>query len=264
MTQYRPPLLNLPPVVKNLLIINALFFLGSYVLSGKLGVNIYDYLGLHLPMSDLFRPHQFISHMFMHWDFLHLFSNMFALFMFGRQLEYVWGPKRFLIYYLITGLGASALHLFVSWIEYSSVIDSANALINTPNPDLFLSFVKDNYGTQNHKLMIFVNEWLDDPNNLSYIAQGKSYTAEIVRLHLNSTTAGASGAVFGILLAYGMLFPNSEILLLFPPIPLKAKYLVIGYGAFELYNIFQSQAGDNVAHFAHLGGMIFGFILIIF
>lgn len=187
-----------PPGVKHLLIINILFFVGqstpivSYFLQA--------FLVLYPPMFGIgsiplepyaFYPWQLISYMFLHGNLSHLIFNLFALWIFGQQIEATWGTKRFVTYYFLTGLGAALLHLFVA-----------------PSPVI-----------------------------------------------------GASGGVFGILLAFGMLFPNREIFLLFPPIPIKAKYLVIGYGALELFNgVASLQTG--VAHFAHLGGMVAGFILI--
>jgi len=187
---------------------------------------------------------------------------MFALFMFGRVLESVWGPKRFLLYYLITGIGAAVIHTGVNWIEYSSMISTANAFANTPTPELFVSFIEKYPSSANSDFMQFASSWMDSQNGSAYFANANVYVHQIINLYTNINTVGASGAVFGILLAFGMLFPNTELMLLFPPIPIKAKYFVIGYGVIELFLGFQNQATDNVAHFAHLGGMIFGFILI--
>jgi len=262
MTQYRPPLLNLPPVVKNLLIINVIMLLASMFLRSKFGVDLDQYLALYYPKSAFFQPYQLITHMFMHGGFSHLFFNMFALFMFGRVLESVWGPKRFLIYYLATGLGAAALHTFVGWIDYSSMKSAADAFSNTPTPDLMLSFIRDHVGAVKPWVLDFVNSWSDNPGNSFQTQKAIMMVNQMVIEHINIPTIGASGAVFGILLAFGMLFPNTELMLLFPPIPIKAKYFVVGYGVLELFMGVQNQTGDNVAHFAHLGGMLFGFILI--
>jgi membrane associated rhomboid family serine protease len=208
--------------------------LGTFVLD-KTGINLYTYLGLHFPLSDKFRPHQIFTHMFMHADITHLFFNMFALYMFGRVLESVWGPKRFLIFYLVTGIGAALLHSAVNFIEYYSVTSKLSVEE--------IAYVKEiGYGI-----------W----------SEGKNFSEALpAKLNevLNTPTVGASGAVFGILLGFGMLFPNTQLMLLFPPIPIKAKYFVIGYGAIELY--LGLRGGGNVAHFAHLGGMIFGYFMI--
>jgi membrane associated rhomboid family serine protease len=166
------------------------------------------YLMGHYPLSPEFRPWQMITHMFMHGGFTHLLFNMFALFVFGSALEKVWGPKRFLIYYLLCGIGAFFFYEFTLGIDIYQQIGSFN-----PNRDL---------------------GWV----------------------------VGASGSVFGLLLGFGMLFPNTQLMLLFPPIPIKAKFFVIGYGVIELMMAFNNSPGDNVAHFAHLGGMIIGYILI--
>jgi membrane associated rhomboid family serine protease len=227
---YRPAL-NMPPVVKNLIIINVLFFLVTKIM-GQTGTDLYKVLGLYFPASDNFRMHQLFTHMFMHGSIGHIFFNMFALYMFGRVLESVWGPKRFLTFFLVTGLGAAALHILVMFIEYKSAISQIS------------------------------------PDQLAYFkelaAQGKyipNTASEKITSLLNTPTVGASGAVFGILLGFGMLFPNTQLMLLFPPIPIKAKYFVIGYGALELI-LGLSQPGSNVAHFAHLGGMLFGYVMI--
>lgn len=193
------------------------------------GVDLYQTLSLYFPASPNFRLHQLFTHMFMHGSIGHIFFNMFALYMFGRVLESVWGPKRFLTFYLVTGLGAAALHLFVIYLEYKHAMAGVTA------------------------------------DQLAYFkeiaAQGKYIPGNKVSEILTTPTVGASGAVFGILLGFGMLFPNTQLMLLFPPIPIKAKYFVIGYGVLELV-LGISQPGSNVAHFAHLGGMLFGYILI--
>jgi membrane associated rhomboid family serine protease len=199
-------------------------------------VDLTTILGLYFPKSDQFMPLQIITHMFMHANFMHLFFNMFALYMFGGILENVWGPKRFLIYYMVCGLGAAFVHETVILFQY-------NKLINAISPD-------------NLKLVI--------DNGTAVLNEGKQYadvTMRELQMLLNIPTVGASGAIFGVLLAFGVLFPNTQLMLLFPPIPIKAKYFVIGYGAIELY-LALTQPGSNIAHAAHLGGMLFGYILI--
>jgi membrane associated rhomboid family serine protease len=225
----------IPPVVKNLIIINIIMLLATYILSMR-GIDLTSILGLRYFQSPEFRPYQLVTHMFMHGGFTHLLFNMFALWMFGRVLEGVWGPKRFFIYYFVTGLGAALLHTFVNFLEFQSVASKmtpeAVQMVMTQGTEIF--------------------------------NQGKNFsdpTAGKLNLLLNIPTVGASGAVFGILLGFGMLFPNTQLMLLFPPIPIKAKYFVMGYGAIELY-LGLTQSGSNIAHFAHLGGMLFGFFMI--
>ncbi|WP_423129343.1 rhomboid family intramembrane serine protease [Gaoshiqia sp. Z1-71] len=235
MQNYRPAFSNIPPVVKNLIIINALMLLATYVLSMR-GINLSSILGLHFIYSPAFKPLQLVTHLFMHGGFMHLLFNMFALWMFGRVLESVWGPRRFFIYYFVTGLGAAALHTFVNFLEYQSIVSK----MSPDQIDLVMQ--------QGREI------WL----------QGKNFTDPLMgklNMLLNIPTVGASGAVFGVLLGFGMLFPNTQLYLLFPPIPIKAKYFVIGYGLLELY-LGLSRPGSNVAHFAHLGGMLFGYLMI--
>jgi membrane associated rhomboid family serine protease len=227
---YRP-MLNMPPVVKNLILANILFFLVTFILQ-QTGTDLTRILGLYYPASEHFELYQVFTHMFMHGSIGHIFFNMFALYMFGRVLESVWGPKRFLTFYLVTGLGAAALHTFVLFLEYRS-------LLSKIDPEQIEYF----------KQLAQQGQYI--PNTLS----------EKLTMFLNTPTIGASGAVFGILLGFGMLFPNTELMLLFPPIPIKAKYFVAGYGILEL--IFGvSGIQGSVAHFAHLGGMLFGYFMI--
>lgn len=232
------PFQNIPPVVKNLIIINAIMLLASYVIgsSSSIDINLNRVLGLYYFESSQFKPFQLISHIFMHGGIAHLFFNMFALFMFGRVLEQVWGSKRFFIYYFFTGIGAALLHTFVLYLEAKSIMANLSpeqiALVKAEGTSIYL--------------------------------QGKNYMDQgmaALNLLLNIPTVGASGAVFGVLLAFGMYFPNTVLMLIFPPIPIKAKYFVMIYGGIELYLGF-TQSNSNIAHFAHLGGMLFGFILI--
>ena len=237
MQQYRPSGFSmLPMVVKNLLIINALFFLATIALESAFQIDLVKYLGLHYPLSQDFGVWQLVTYMFMHGGFTHILFNMFALWMFGNTLENVWGPKRFLNYYLITGIGAGVIQIIVAWIRISSV-----------EADL-----------SPEQIAIVIQEGAD------VLSRGMNYEnlgMRSLNLIINTPTVGASGAVFGILLAFGMMFPNSLIYVYFA-IPVKAKYFVMIYGAIELYMGFSNNPADNVAHFAHLGGMIFGFILI--
>ena len=233
---YRPSSFShLPEVVKNILIINGLFFLATITLDG-MGFDMYHLFGLHQFQSDDFMPHQLVTHIFMHGNLTHLIFNMFALWMFGKVLENVWGGKRFLIYYMITGVGAAIIHLGVSQYE----IMSLQAQISTTD----------------------LSRLLDDGKYV--LANNQNYTNPIMgklNLLIHTPTVGASGAVFGVLLAFGMLFPNA-LLYIYLAIPIKAKYFVILYGILELYAGISNNPADNVAHFAHLGGMIFGFLLI--
>lgn len=235
MNNFRPSFNTIPPVVKNLIIINVIMLFATFVLNMR-GIDLTKILGLHYFQSTDFRPYQLVTHMFMHGGFTHLLFNMFALWMFGRVLESVWGPKRFFIYYFVTGLGAAVLHTFVNFMEFQSVAGKMS-------PEAVQMVMSQ--GT----------EIFNQGKNFSDPLAGK------LNLLLNIPTVGASGAVFGILLGFGMLFPNTQLMLLFPPIPIKAKYFVMGYGALELF-LGITQTGSNIAHFAHLGGMLFGFFMI--
>ncbi|RLD41418.1 MAG: rhomboid family intramembrane serine protease [Bacteroidetes bacterium] len=226
----------LPPVVKNLLIINALFFLAMIVLDSSFQYDLGPLFALHYPGSHDFGVWQFVTYMFMHGGFYHILLNMFALWMFGNTLENVWGGKRFLNYYLITGIGAGLVQVMVAYIRIAAL----------------------KTGLSPEDLQLIYTEGYD------VLQRGMNYQNEAmaaINIIINTQTVGASGAVFGILLAFGMMFPNSVIYIYFA-IPIKAKYFVMLYGAFELYSGIANSTGDDVAHFAHLGGMVFGFFLI--
>jgi membrane associated rhomboid family serine protease len=230
------PYLNIPAVTKNLIIINALFWLATAIMTR---LNLTEMLGLHYPASRGFRLYQIVTYMFMHGSFTHLFFNMFAVYMFGRILESTWGSRRFLTYYMITGIGAGLINILVAYIRIKA-IESA----------LSPEIIADTYR-----------------NGYEIIRQGMDYTDPLRRqlnILINTTTVGASGAVFGILLAFGMLFPNMPLYIIPFPFPIKAKYLVIGYGAIELFAGFANFSFDHVAHFAHLGGMLFGIIPVLY
>jgi membrane associated rhomboid family serine protease len=204
--------------------------------------------------------------MFLHGNFGHVFMNMFALWMFGYLLENVWGSKRFLTYYMATGIGAAFVQMFVNWIDISSVQQAALALSESPTPDAFAGFVRTHYpqyyeaeGT----IRQFITEWTRDRSNPSFAVQSVEYARQLISLQMDVPTVGASGAVYGILLAFGMMFPNMLVYIYFL-FPIKAKWIVVLYGAIELFSGLSNRPGDNIAHFAHLGGMIFGVFLILY
>ena len=218
---------RIPPVTLNLIIINCLCLLASVVLQTR-GINLDYMLGLHYFGASKFNVIQLVTYMFMHGGISHLFFNMFSLYMFGRTLEQVWGGKRFLIYYMITGIGAGLVQEGVWWLQVREMLSHETIQL----------------GQYTLSRSEFLVSYLSDYLNMAFL------------------TVGASGAIFGILLAFGMLFPNAELYMMFIPIPIKAKYFVIGYGILELFLGVGNFNGDNIAHFAHLGGMIFGYILI--
>lgn len=206
---------SMPPVVKNLLLINVI----TYVITMITGNFMYENFALFYFKSPFFKPFQLVTHMFMHGGFTHIFFNMYTLFIFGGVLERVWGSQKFLLYYFVTGIGAALLHLGVMYLQLQGYIADVNA--------------------------------------------GDFMARANIQALLSTPTVGASGAIYGLLLAYGMLFPNNVMQLIFPPVALKAKWFVLIFGALELL-LGLSGRGGNVAHFAHLGGMIFGFFLILY
>jgi len=262
--QYSPSSFRiLTPVVKNLLILNALFFLATITLESTFGINLTRIFGLHYVSSEYFRPYQFVTHLFMHGGFGHLFFNMFALWMFGNVLENVLGPKKFIIYYLATGLGAAILHSLVTGYEISQLKSTAENFYIAPTPDAFYSFLDSYfpYTLKDININEFIMQWKLNPFNAASTTEAVKFVQDGVKGVVDIPTVGASGAVFGLLLAFGMLFPNSLIYIYFL-FPIKAKWFVIFYGAAELFLGFSNRPGDNIAHYAHLGGMLFGFLLL--
>ncbi|MGN0232036.1 MAG: rhomboid family intramembrane serine protease [Muribaculaceae bacterium] len=226
---------SIPTVTKNLIIINALVWLATIVLPKWLGIDLVEYCGLHYWLASDFNPAQLVTYMFMHDPngFMHLFFNMFSLFIFGRILEQVWGSKRFLFYYLSTGLGAGLIQE-ITWML-----------------------------TATSSFVLIDGNGFEAMSGTEAITYALSHGIDVGAYYNSMITIGASGAVFGILLAFGMMFPNAPMYLMFIPIPIKAKYLVIGYGAFELmFGVAGIQQG--VAHFAHLGGMLVGFLILLY
>ena len=267
--EYRPSGFRiLPPVVKNLLIINGIFFVASIIFESKLNIDLSDILGLHYFGSEKFRPHQIITYMFMHGGFSHIFFNMFALWMFGNALENYWGGKKFLIFYVVCGLGAAVTHYVIFYFQIHSVMEPVSAYLSHPElknfEGIFQPLLTENIHRPSEALDTLINSYNTIPmSNESEKLQASIDLMTRFRVDfLNEPViVGASGAIFGLLLAFGMSFPDSMIYmyLLFP---IKAKWFVMIYGAIELYSGIQSNAGDNVAHYAHLGGMLFGFVLI--
>jgi membrane associated rhomboid family serine protease len=262
----------LPPVVKNLIIINGLFFLATIATVNNPRIDLVNLLGLHYFAADHFSPYQFITYMFMHspTNFMHIFFNMFALWMFGNALENIWGAKRFLIYYAITGIGAAIVHYVVFYFQISPVLEAVNAFLDNPSHEHMKAFLaSDNFQIASYTIQdsfsVFKNEYnnIIDENPNRALQLAIDFIAQYKVDFLNAPVViGASGAVFGILLAFGMMFPNAIIYLFFA-IPIKAKYFVILYGAIELFNGVRGTE-SNIAHFAHLGGMIFGYFVLIY
>lgn len=261
MQNYRP-FSGITPAVKILIIINMVMYFLSMFADQRLHMDTAHMLGLHLPQSQYWGPWQYVTHMFMHGSISHLFFNMFALFMFGRILESVWGTRRFLIFYFVCGIGAGVLNSLVGWFEIHRLLEQYAAFKANPTPDLLAEFVNRQLGRPAGWIWEVIDNWINNPTSTQYAEAGKELFQRIIDLKINVPMIGASGAIFGILLAFGMLFPNTELYMMFIPIPIKAKYFVLGYGLLEVFLGLQNSAGDNVAHFAHLGGMLFGFFLI--
>jgi len=209
----------MPTMTKNLLVVNFLAYMATWVFELR-GIDLTSLFGLHFFLASDFHFYQFFTYMFLHGSFMHIFFNMFALWMFGSVIERVWGPNKFLVYYICCGLGAGLTQELVQYADYSIQGLAAYEYVNAGG----VQYTTDSY----------INLW---------------------------TTIGASGAVYGILLAFGMIFPNERLFIIPIPFPIKAKWLIVGYIAIELFSALQSS-GDGVAHMAHLGGMLFGFLLI--
>lgn len=223
-----------PTVTKNLIIINLLCFFGAFV-AERYGIDLNDVLGLHYFESEKFRLYQLFTYMFMHSGFEHIFFNMFAVWMFGRILETVWGPSRFLFYYVLCGVGAGLVQEVAQYFDFMPYMADM-AQLSTYASDAVIPI---------HGVSHTAAQWLTMYERV-----------------ISVSTVGASGAVYAILMAFGMMFPNQELFIFPLPMPIKAKWLIIGYFVIELGLGIMNN--DGIAHFAHLGGMVFGFLLIVY
>ena len=229
--QYRPGgFFQMPVVTKNIILISVILFGATYLTQNSGSINLFDYLGLHHHLAPVFKPHQFVTYIFMHGSLMHIFFTIFAVYMFGQVLEQLWGPKRFLIFYIVTGLGAAVTQYGIMHFQIMDFLEARNAEISAV---------------------------IDDPAFKAMLIDQKY---EILN---SNVIVGASGSLFGMLGAYGLLFPN-QLLYIYFLIPIKAKWLVIIYGGLELILGLNNQTGDNVAHFAHVGGLFVGVFLVLF
>jgi membrane associated rhomboid family serine protease len=253
---------NLTPIVKNILIINVLLFAVPAV-AGFADVMI-DFFGLRYPFAPSFSVYQIVTHMFIHGGFSHLLYNMFGLIVFGPMLETVWGSKRFLIFYMVCGLGASALYSGIHFVEIYSAQTAREVFITEPTAENYAGFLESNFPEYYSSQINFIEYFAKNNTNESIITEATKSVNTLMMRKINSPMVGASGAIFGILMAFGLLFPNTELMLLFPPIPVKAKYIVGFYGLTALFGALHKTPGDNVAHYAHLGGMLFALFFVLY
>lgn len=234
-------------------------------LSARIGP-ITNTFALHHILSPLFKPWQLVSHLFMHGSLFHIFSNMFALWMFGSILENLWGPKRFLIFYLLCGLGAAVLHLSTLWYESYPLLNDFKNFKADPSFQGFANFFSKHgliRGMDNDYILKIGQTWQLDPGSNKFASDAIIAVTDYTYQAISEPTLGASGAVFGCLAAFGYLFPNNYIYLYFF-VPMKAKWFVILYIGLELVLTYRNSAGDNIAHMAHLGGALVGFLLVYF
>lgn len=263
MTEFRPsPFGVLPVVIKNLLIINVLFFLAQETIGSGGIIDMEDLLGLHHVQSPLFQPWQLLTHLFLHGNFMHLLSNMFALWMFGTTLENIWGPKRFLTFFFLCGIGAGLIQLAFLWYDYSPLLNRFLLLKQHLTPEGAISFFRqvglnnDPAGTE------VLQNYLSDPADSGNIHGVVGYISSVTYTIISNPTIGASGAVFGILAAFVYLFPNTNLYFYFL-FPIKAKWVGLAYFGFEIYSGVLNSTGDNIAHWAHIGGGLVGFLLVL-
>jgi membrane associated rhomboid family serine protease len=251
---------RLTPVVKNLLIINIVVYILQFLLSG---IDFTGKISLYKIGSENFAPYQFFTYMFAHGGLFHILFNMMGLVFLGPLLESFWGSKRFLTFYLITGLGAGVIYNAIEYVRINNIRNDVEAYIASPNPSDFNVLIIDHIDNANPKIYEFINMYDRNPENEEFEERSVVYARQLYTETLNyGSMLGASGAIYGILMAFGLLFPNTELMLLFPPIPIKAKYLALGLGLIAIFSGLNRAPGDNVAHFAHLGGMVFAFIMI--
>ena len=251
---------RLTPVVKNLLIVN----IGIFVLSNLFGDFIIELGSSYYFESPFFRPFQLFTYMFLHASFMHLFSNMLGLFFFGPQLEEHWGSQRFIVFYVIVGIGAGLFYHGIQAVRNVPIKNDIAAFMDDPSPDRFYEIINeyDQYNFNNSNRLY--EYYYENPDDHGILIEVKQRIQLIYSFMINVPMLGASGAIYGILMAMGLLYPNRQVYLLFPPIPLKMITLVTIWGGFSLYNGIFQTVGDNTAHLAHLGGMVVALLLIKF
>jgi membrane associated rhomboid family serine protease len=221
-----------------------------------------EFFGLRYFLSSSFAPTQLLSYALIHASWGHLFSNMFGLLIFGPLLETRLGPKKFLLYYAITAIGAGLFYGIIHFFEVYPFVQEAQLFLNNPDPESFARLLSAHYQPIYQSNLVLVDEYARHPNNSFLVDSATKLIQNLVDLRVEAPMVGASGAVFGVILGFGYLFPNMQMMLLFPPIPVRAKYLVGFYAIFALYSAIEKVPGDNVAHFAHVGGMLVGFLLL--
>lgn len=249
---------RLTPIVRQLLLIN----IGLFVVQNVLHIDLINVLGLRYIFSDSFKPYQLFTHLFVHASFTHLFTNMFALFTFGSILEHTLTSRRFINFYLLTGIGAAVLYTGIQYIEVSRLEHLYHTYLAQPDPEGLLAYLKHFPQKTYNTFYPFIRSFFEHPDDANYITQSKVIARQLYMLKANMPTVGASGSVFGIFMAFAMLYPNVELFIYFIPIPIKAKYVIALYGAYELYAGLRVNPADNVAHFAHLGGILFAYVFI--
>lgn len=251
------PMFRFTPVVGNIILVNVGIMLLMMFASGLTPL-FYKILALHSPLSADFMATQFFSYMFLHANMGHLFGNMFGLMIFGSLLEDFWGARRLLSYYLICGLGAGVIYAIFQYIEHREMYAVMQEFMKDPSPANFSYFMYEynRYGYTD--MLSWIDRFNENPDNYLYIEQAKANIVNYYSNKLNIPMVGASGALFGILMAYGMLFPNTTPFI----IPIPAKYIVALYGITAYFGVIRNDPGDFTAHWAHLGGMIIGFFVI--
>lgn len=249
---------RITPIVKKLLLLNIAVFFAQNLLR----LDLIDTLGLRCVLSDYFRLYQFFTHLFVHATFGHLFSNMFSLLTFGPILEHTLNSKKFITFYIITGLGAAVLYAGMQYFEVREIKNLYHTYLTQPDPKSFVVYLKKFPHDAYSSFYSFISAFFERPDDLAYIAKSKAIVSQLYTLKANMPTVGASGSVFGIFMAFAMLFPNTELFLFFIPLPIKAKYVIAIYGMYELYAGVGDNPTDNVAHFAHLGGVLFAYLFV--
>ncbi len=248
---------------KILLIANIAMFVLTWLLQVAQGIDLTDYLALYYVKSAHFRPFQYFTYMFMHGGLFHLFFNMYALFLFGVILERVWGTKRFMFYYIVTGLGAAVANTAMNYFHFEPLLQAYNDFMASPTANGLEAIAQKCDGFNLAAVYEIIEHWSEVSSDLDSLDNIRSQVTSIVTSVTSAPMVGASGAVFGLLLAFAMMFPDMKLQIIFVPIGIKAKYFVLIYGLLELFLGVNDFSGDNVAHWAHLGGLLAGVVLML-
>ncbi|MCP3660287.1 MAG: rhomboid family intramembrane serine protease [Bacteroidetes bacterium] len=237
-----------------------IIFFGLFFVQNLFKLPLIELFGLRDIRSESFMFYQIFTHIFIHSSLGHLLRNAFGFWLFGQRLEKILGKKYFLILIILSGLGSALLQSYTNYINISKIQEKSLEYYSAPSPEKFNEFMNNFPSNLKRKYKVFIDMYERNPKNVTYIVESKKIIKSLYNFRLETPSVGASGILFGFLAGFTILFPNELLIIIFFPIPIKAKYLTLLYGLYELYEGSRNNPADNVGHFAHLGGLVLGYL----